>query len=170
MPPFIKGLELCEVFYQEAVKPILNAELPEIPYSAGLIGAGSDVLGFDTGQSTDHDWGPRLLLFLSPADHARYATSINELLRRKLPYTIRDYPTNYAVVPEGQSTWMQATSKGEVNHRVRILTVEQFLKNSYAIDPHHPFTLADWLTTPQQMLLSLTSGRIYHDGLGTLAP
>lgn len=68
MRPFIKGLELSERFYREAVAPILAQRFPKLRYSAALIGPGSDVLGFDTPQSMDHDWGPRLLLFLGEAD------------------------------------------------------------------------------------------------------
>jgi len=53
--PFIKGLELSELFYEEAVKPFLVARFPNVAYSAARLGHGSDVLGFDTPQSTDHD-------------------------------------------------------------------------------------------------------------------
>jgi hypothetical protein len=60
--PFVRGLDLCELFYKEAVKPILAQSFPDLVYSAALIGLGSEVLGFDTPQSMDHDWGPRLML------------------------------------------------------------------------------------------------------------
>ena len=77
---FIKGLELSELFYKEAVKPILDNNFPELTYSAALLGNGSDVLGFDTPQSMDHDWGPRLMLFLTQADHDVYWEEIDQLL------------------------------------------------------------------------------------------
>ena len=35
--PFVKGLDLCELFYAEAVKPILAQSLADIVYSAALI-------------------------------------------------------------------------------------------------------------------------------------
>lgn len=35
-------------------------------HSACLIGNGSEVLGYDTTMSEDHDFGPRLLIFLGP--------------------------------------------------------------------------------------------------------
>ena len=62
--PFIKGLKLGEIFYEEAVKPILATHFPRLGYSAARLDAGSDVLGFDTPQSMDHDWGPKFTLFL----------------------------------------------------------------------------------------------------------
>ena len=57
---FIPRLDLCETFFRDAVKPILEDFYPDLVYSAALMGEGSDVLGFDTPQSMDHDWGPRL--------------------------------------------------------------------------------------------------------------
>lgn len=68
MTEFIPGLELSKSFYKEAVKPILETQFSGLRYSAASIGYGSDVLGFDTPVSTDHEWGPRLLLFLSEED------------------------------------------------------------------------------------------------------
>jgi hypothetical protein len=41
-----------------------------------LLGNGSEVLGFDTELSTDHDWSPRVVLFLRDEDHVRYATQL----------------------------------------------------------------------------------------------
>nr|WP_309505012.1 hypothetical protein [Streptomyces sp. KM273126] len=64
MPAFIPGLELSRRFYTEAVRPLLEEVAPATPHSAARIGSGSEVLGYDTARSTDHEWGPRLQLFL----------------------------------------------------------------------------------------------------------
>jgi len=48
MPDFIPGLQLNETYYQQAVRPILERHFPGLAYSAGLVGYGSDVLGYDT--------------------------------------------------------------------------------------------------------------------------
>ena len=68
MPDFLPGLELNRIFYIEAVKPILDREFPALQYSAALIGGGSEVLGFDTEMSSDHHWGPRVMLFFADED------------------------------------------------------------------------------------------------------
>ncbi len=94
MPDFIPGLELCGLFYEEVVKPILADEFPDLVYDAGLFGSGSEVQGFDTAQSTDHGWAPRVRLVLSDVDHARFADAIKERLRHRLPYQFRGYSTN----------------------------------------------------------------------------
>ena len=57
-PSFVPGLELARDFYREAIRPILAREFPYLDHSAALIGPGSDVLGFDSARSSDHDWGP----------------------------------------------------------------------------------------------------------------
>lgn len=56
---FVSGIELSRRFYTEAVAPALSE-----PHSAALLGPGSEVLGFDTERSTDHDWTARVFLFL----------------------------------------------------------------------------------------------------------
>jgi hypothetical protein len=65
---FIKGLELNKGFYIDVVKPLLERKYPDLLYSAVLLGYGSDVLGYDTEISMDHDWGPRLQLFIESKD------------------------------------------------------------------------------------------------------
>jgi hypothetical protein len=67
-PQFIPGAELCRLFFAEAVKPVIDDAFPRLRYAAALLGSGSEVLGFDTAMSTDHDWGPRVDLFLEPDD------------------------------------------------------------------------------------------------------
>ena len=63
MSGFVPGLELCRSFYEEVVAPVVGA-----PHGAALLGPGSDILGYDTERSTDHDWGPRCQLFVQASD------------------------------------------------------------------------------------------------------
>ena len=157
--PFIKGLELAELFYREAVKPILATHFSNLAYSAALLGLGSEVLGFDTPQSMDHDWGPRLMLFLTEEDHPVYSDEIDRLLRRELPSEIHGYPTDMA---RGDA---RGTAK---NHSVMILTVRGFIWHVLHYDLDAPLRAADWLTFPQQLLRSIVTGRVFYDGLGQL--
>src|SRR5690606_38244721 len=69
-PSFVPGLELSRLFYRDQVRPLLD-QLGGPEHSAALIGHGSEVLGFDTERSTDHDWGPRVLIFLADDEAAR---------------------------------------------------------------------------------------------------
>lgn len=168
-PPFIKGLELCELFYEEAVEPILTTHFPDLTYSAALIGLGSDVLGFDTPQSRDHDWGPRLMLFLNHADHGAYREQVDRVLRQELPREIHGYSTDFGHHEDGAAV-MTTTDRNSVNHNIRILTVRGFFTWYLNFDPDEELRIVDWLTFPEQCLRSVTSGRVFHDGLGQLEP
>jgi hypothetical protein len=81
------GLELARRFYFEAVLPIVEATCPGLVHSAARIGRGSEVLGFDDDVSQDHDWGPRLELFLAPADRDRCAERLAGALASELPHS-----------------------------------------------------------------------------------
>ena len=78
---FIKGLDLSQRFYENAVRPILSSGFPSLVHSAASIGPGSDVLGYDTAQSMDHDWGPKLQLFLAESDLAAHQATLDRALR-----------------------------------------------------------------------------------------
>lgn len=167
---FINGLRLCEKFYKETVVPILDKHWPSLKHSAGLIGSGSEVLGFDTPMSADHHWGPRVLLFLSAHDRKKYAKTISEVLSKELPYKFRGYSTNFSIpdVNDKGVQHLQEIDIGQVNHRVEIHTIGEFVKASLGLDPYGKIEVADWLTFDEQHLLELTEGKVYFDGLKKL--
>lgn len=166
-PPFIKGLDLSELFYQEAIEPFLSSTFPGLTYSAALIGSGSEVLGLDTPQSTDHDWGPRLMLFLAEADHAAFHNEIDLRVRDGLPREIRGYPTSFGRHDDGTAV-MAPSGSGPISHGVQILTVRGYFRETLGFDPTGDIQAADWVGTPEYHLLMVTAGRVFHDGLGTL--
>ena len=167
MPDFIPGLELSRLFYEEAVKPLLDTDFPALRYDAALIGFGSEVLGFDTAMSRDHSWGPRLRLFLSADDLPRYGAAVDQALRRGLPYSFRGYPTSFAPIPGEASRQLVERSAGEVDHFVTIGTVGDALRGYLNYDDDGgEIAPADWLTFPQHKLRALTHGAVYHSGLG----
>ncbi|MHA1936683.1 MAG: DUF4037 domain-containing protein [Candidatus Thorarchaeota archaeon] len=170
-PPydFLPGLDLSEAFYKEAVKPVLDKHFPELVYSAARIGSGSDVLGFDTPQSMDHDWGPKLQIFLAESDFDSLNEEVNEVLRQNLPYEIRGFPTNFGYHEDG-TTDMTPIDSGPVNHGVQIKTVSAFFIEYLGFNPTEDLRIIDWLVLPQQMLLSIANGQVFHDGLGKLEP
>lgn len=173
MTDFIPGLELNRLFYEAAVRPILAAHFPNLPYSAALIGYGSDVLGYDTPVSADHEWGPRLLLFLRDDDHARHAAAIDDALRRDLPPMFRGYSTNFSApdAADGGVRILAPTGEnGPVSHHIEIFTVASFLTWELGVASVDALTARDWLTFPEQKLLEVTAGAVYHDGLGQLNP
>ena len=172
MPNFIPGLKLCEGFFHGAVKPVLEAEFPELEYAAALIGSGSEVLGFDTEMSSDHHWGPRAMLFMSTQGKGQYEDAITETMKHKLPYTFQGYSTNFGepiFTPSDHGTQLLETvESGPVNHRVEIYDLHQFFASYLGIENVEQLSASDWLTMPGQNLRAVTAGAVYHDGPGKL--
>ncbi len=168
-PPydFLPGLDLSEALYEEAVKPVLDKHFPDLSYSAARIGQGSDVLGYDTAQSTDHGWGPQLQIFLKDSDYGSLKEEIDEVLRQNLPYEVRGFPTNFGNHDDG-TIGMEMITSGPVNHGVTINTVSAFFIEYLGFNPTEDLRIVDWLVLPQQMLLSIANGRVFHDDLGKL--
>ncbi|MER6356709.1 DUF4037 domain-containing protein [Streptomyces sp. NPDC001634] len=169
MQAFIPGLELSRRFYTEAVRPLLEEAAPGIPHSGARIGSGSEVLGYDTARSADHEWGPRLQLFLHPHDVPRHAAHIRHVLAEHLPKIFHGYPTHFAPTGDGDIRVMQVTD-GPVHHRVEVTSVSSWFTAALGFDPASGITPADWLATPTQLLAEVTAGAVFHDGLHVLSP
>jgi hypothetical protein len=168
MPDFVPGLVLAERFYHDAVRPILDTKFPGVSHSAGLLGNGSEVLGFDTPVSCDHHWGPRAQIFLGEDDYAAHAEPIRDELRRSLPHTFFGWATNFAEPnPENHGTQLlRATTSGPVNHRVEVVTPHGFLLDYLGFDLRDSLDPSDWLTFPSQKLRALSAGAVFHDAIG----
>lgn len=165
---FVPGLKLCEQFYGESIRPIIDTHFPGLSHAAALIGSGSEVLGFDDEMSTDHHWGPRVMLFVCEEDHQRYSEAVRKKLAHNLPYEFRGYPSNFTEPNPDDSNvqLMQAIGHGPVNHRVSVHTVRDFFKAHLGFDVERSIEPADWLTFSEQRLLTITAGAIYHDDIG----
>jgi hypothetical protein len=161
VPDFIPGVELARRFYVEAVRPVLDEEFGGLVHSAARIGTGSDVLGYDDATSTDHDFGPRVRLFLQPADHLELAQSIRDALARRLPAEFAGYQTDF------DFPWKQP-SGGPVHHVVEVFDLRTYFTAWLGLDPRGGLGPRDWLALPQQLLLSAVAGEVFHDGLGEL--
>lgn len=156
---FVPGVELAGRLYREAVRPILAERFPGLVHTAALIGRGSEVLGFDTERSTDHDWGPRLQLFLRDTD---LAGRLDDVLAEHLPADVAGYSTNLVPVGERRTRHMRPVN-GRIRHGVTITDLTTWLTGHLGFDPRHDI---DWLATPTQVLAEVTGGAVFHDDLG----
>jgi hypothetical protein len=163
------GLLLSRYLYQDTMVPLLERYFPAMRYSAALIGPGSEVLGYDTPISIDHDWGPRLQLFLSEEDLAQRGENIDDLFREQLPDDVRGYSTLFGL-PDVEGARQREAAAGPVDHRVEVHSVDRYFSKRLGFDSSPSPSAADWLIAPEQTLLELTVGQVYHDGLGTLEP
>ncbi len=154
--PFQPGAKLCEQFYWRSVRPILDTRFPALAHAAALLDSGSEVLGFDDAMSTDHDWGPRVMLFLNQDDHQRHAQAIQAALAQQLPEEFEGYATRFAEPEPG----------GPLNLRVPCQTFRGFIAGYLNFDIEQPLEPADWLTFSEQPLLTLTTGPVFYDAVG----
>jgi hypothetical protein len=143
---FVPGRELSRRFYVEAVRPVLESDFPGLPHSAALLGRGSEVLGYDDAMSRDHNWEPRVVLFVTEEDRLRYGETITQTLGRKLPERFGDQQTAHQVT-----------------------TLRKYLGAQLDLDLDHEMTVCDWLSISEQQLLMFTAGAVYHDDIGLQA-
>jgi hypothetical protein len=161
----MQGLELSHRFYAEAVRPILERRFPDVEHAAALIGYGSEVLGYDDERSQDHEWGPRVQLFvrdLGPADE------LARVLARELPRSFAGFPTNFGPTDEEGTRRITAVEAGPVAHRVETFVLRDYLVDRIGVDPLAGFSVTDWFVTPAQRLLELTAGEVFADPIGDL--
>jgi Domain of unknown function (DUF4037) len=158
---FRPGLELAGQFYADVIRPLLDRLYQGLRYSAALLGPGSEVLGFDSQRSTDHDWGPRLQLLLAAGTPSAEADQITAALDGRLPASFRGYPVRFALSGEPPAA---------ARHHVRVAALDVWLRGQLGFDPRAGITTLDWLATPAQGLAELAGGAVFHDGLGELAP
>jgi hypothetical protein len=97
----MRGLDLCAAFFQEIAQPILIANFPSLRYAAGLLGSGSDVLGFDDALSTDHNWGPRFTLFLPEEHFEERKTHIMAAFAADFPYEYKGFSVHFSTPDSG---------------------------------------------------------------------
>jgi hypothetical protein len=170
-PPFIPGLELSRYFYEDAVAPILSTHFPGLSHAVGLLGTGSEVLGFDTPRSMDHWWGPRVTIFLRAADFTPELTdSIRRVMADELPFDVRGFPTHMREVNRDTGTvFLSRIKERPINHMVYVATAGRFFSHYLGANPlQEALSPAQWLVMPEQHLRTVTSGGVWHDAPGEL--
>ena len=145
---FVSGINLSRMFYIEVVRPLIEG----CAHSAARLGSGSDVLGFDTPRSTDHGWGPQLHVFVKPSE----VDAVRTIIDSSLPEEFHGLPVYFG--------WDEVT----VQHHVNVVPLEEWLKSHLGFDSQVDITVQNWLTTPQQLLLEVTAGAVFHDPDGDL--
>jgi hypothetical protein len=140
---FVSGIDLSRRHYEEVVRPLVDSRFRGLPHSAALLGRGSEVLGYDDEMSTDHDWRPRVLLFVSEEDFAAHGPALQAELDR-------------------------ASSSGSGDDRPldEVHTVRDYFRRELALDIDLQPRVPDWLTMPEHTLLTVTSGAVYQDEVG----
>lgn len=161
------GLDLSERFYRNLVEPIVRRECPALQHAAARIGLGSEVLGYDTDMSSDHDYGPSAQVFLPEPTFPEVAKRLMAAFERQLPETFEGWSVRF---PANVRPRVHDHRPGMLwsQHGVEVYTVdawsERFLHRRF----NKPLEAADWLAYPEQYFLAATAGRVFLDELGEL--
>jgi hypothetical protein len=139
---------LAEAFYADVVAPLID-----VSHTACLLGEGSEILGYDGPRSTDHEWGPRVQVFVSADQVDRVKSAI-----------ARGLPTEY----DGLSTAWYSLAANTVTHHIEVTTFDEWVVAQIGIDPRRGLDHAAWLGLPQQRLLYVTRGKVFRDDDGEL--
>ena len=167
----VRSLDLNRAYYTDCVAKVLQAHCPEVAerHAAALIGWGSEVLGNDDVHSRCYGWGPRVVLFLTEGDHARWAAKLQEILHRKVPAVFAGQPTRFTDPSRGPP---QQTTDPDGHLQIPITTCQRFLEIYLGL-PGLDVAAArlssrEWLLLPEAGLLRLTAGEVYCDTIGDL--
>ena len=148
----MQGLELAKRYYEEVGRPMLEREFPELlpRLAAGLVGEGSECLGFDDAISQDHDFGAGFDLWLSAEDYNQYGKALQDAYDR--------LPGEFAGIPARLTS---ARGGG----RVGVFEIEAFYSRFIGME-QPPRSLMRWLHLPEDKLAAVTGGAVFEDGLG----
>lgn len=141
----ISGLELSKCYYETYGKAMLKEQFPEYAdrVAAGLVGHGSECLGFDDMWSKDHDFGPGFCLWLTEKDYEKVGQKMQEAYEA-LTKAFMGYPA-------------RNTSK-RGGGRVGVLSIPEF---------YEEFTgNGAWSEMEDEKLAMAVNGEMFDDPLG----
>ena len=151
----MKGLELAEAYYNEYGRKIIEEEFSEYAdrIAVGLVGEGSECLGYDDEISVDHDFEPGFCLWITAEDERSFGFKL-ERAYAKLPKEFMGF-VRQKLSPVGGS-------------RHGVMVIDEFYRKLLGYDGL-PNTEEKWLMTPPHRFLVATSGRVFRDDLGAFS-
>ena len=148
----MKGLELAERYYETYGRKMIEEQFPQIAdqIAAGLVGMGSECLGFDDEISMDHDYGPSFCIWLTRDVHEKYGMQMQAA---------------YDALPQEFMGFSGRVCEEQGQGRVGVLCLEDFYNGILGYD-RAPVTDQEWMVVPEENLATATSGRVFEDRLG----
>lgn len=163
----MQGIELSRRFYTDIVRPWLSEVAPGLPYSAALIGYGSELLGFDDELSRDHNWGPRVHIILTRNRFEDHARRLVAEFSKVVPSSYLGEPIGWRSRPHPPANGIEAA--GALEHGLEFHTLEARLEGHFAVRSLENLSASQWLGFAEQKLLAFTAGAVFHDDEGRLS-
>ena len=150
----MNGLELAKAYYETYGAPMLHEQFAAVEHliAVGLVGSGSECLGYDDTISTDHDFEPGFCLFLPGEDVVDRRTAF--LLERA-----------YAKLPQEFGGFKRAKIAPVGGSRHGVIRMADFFAEKVG-SPDGELTARAFLTLPEYALLEATNGAVFRDDLG----
>ena len=150
----MKGIELSKEYFEAFGKEVLETEFSAaLPlHAVGLVGGGSECLGFDDEVSTDHDFEPGFCIFLPDEETVDRRTAF--LLERA-----------YAKLPKEFMGFKRSPLNPVGGNRHGVIRMEDFFLEKVGSRDGR-LSLGQWFSVPEQGLLEATSGAVFFDNLG----
>ncbi|HEX4196644.1 MAG TPA: DUF4037 domain-containing protein [Caulobacteraceae bacterium] len=121
--------------------------------------------------SRDHNWGPRVGLFVTPADFETHAQAVVERFAGFAPEDFLGFPIGMSSRP-GQGAQGDGDlgdgARADPRHGLEVRTIETMLRRELALGPDEPRDALTWLGLSEQQLLVVTAGAVFHDDDGAL--
>ena len=149
----MKGLELAERFFNEYGKDLIKGV--EHLVAVGLIGSGSECLGYDDEISTDHDFEPAFTVFLPSED----------ILDRKTAFELE---RSYARLPKEFLGFKRSPLSPVGGSRHGVIRLAEFFIEKVGC-AEGKLDLDGWFSLPEHALLEATNGKVFFDGRGELS-
>ena len=146
----MKGLDLAGRYFAAHGLPLIGEHFPDLQgrVAAGLVGLGSDCLGYDDEFSRDHDWGPGFCLWLTLADYRREGAALS---------------TAYQGLPRLFEGYRRETSLWG-GGRVGVFETGAFYRG-FLGRGDAPESLIDWLRLDENSLAICCGGAVFQDPL-----
>ena len=152
----MKGLELAEKFYKEYGEKIINEDFSHIKeyLAVGLVGSGSECLGFDDSISQDHDFEAGFCIFIPDED---LVSERDEFFLERA----------YSKLPSNFMGFERSKLNPVGGNRHGVIRISNFFKDKVG-DKDGNITNDGWFYISEQFLLEATNGKIFCDNLGLI--
>ncbi len=147
----MKGLELAKKYYLEYGAPMLEKDFPEYIglIAIGLVGSGSECLGYDDGISTDHDFEPAFCIFLPSED----------IIDSKVEFALE---RAYAKLPKEFMGFSRCSSAPVGSKRHGVIRLSDFLLEKVG-SPTGILSADEWFLVPEYSLAEVAGGELFRD-------
>lgn len=144
--------DVSRQFFEEVVLPLLLQEFPEVAAQTafGLFGYGSEAYNQDDEYSRDHHWGLRIDALMPDDLFQQYRDTLAQTVSKQLPETFRGYPLRAGHI---------------AGAGLAPDSLPAFLKRTLGL-LHPPHTYTEWLMLPEEDIIHVTNGEVWHDPSG----